>query len=158
MNKDRKQDKKVPYSYPIAYAMKGHSMSNNDLKFMVRKLRNILYTKNTPILSEAYDGQGHNHITQSEKGHHLTKLFGRTSWLHISKLSKDKCMEQLAHFSIMKVGDWKEIEKFQRSFTYFKNENIVLNQDDSGKLWISSCKFLMSQVVSITPKSHPRFI
>ena len=56
-NKDRKQDKKVPYSYPIAYVMKGHSMSNNDLKFMVRKLRNILYTKNIPVLCEAYDGQ-----------------------------------------------------------------------------------------------------
>ena len=154
-NKDRKQDKKVPYSYPIAYAMKGPSMSNDDLKFMVRKLRNILYTKNIPILCEAYDGQWHNHIMQSEKGHHLMKLFGRTSWLHISKLSKDKCMEQLAHFSIVKVGDWKEIEKLQRSFTYFENENIVLNQDDSRKLWISSHKFLISQVVSITPKSCP---
>ena len=66
-------------------------------------------------------------------------------------------MEQLAHFSIVKVGDRKEIEKLQRGFTYFANENIVLNQDDNGKLWISSQKFLMSQVVSITPKSHPDF-
>ena len=56
-NKDKKQDKKVPYSYPIAYAMKGPSMNNEDLKFMVRKLRNILYHKNIPILCEAYDGQ-----------------------------------------------------------------------------------------------------
>ena len=38
-NKDRKQDKTVPYSYPIAYAMKGPSMNNDDLKYMVRKLR-----------------------------------------------------------------------------------------------------------------------
>ena len=154
-NKDRKQDKKVPYSYPIAYAMKGPSMSNDDLKFMVRKLTNILYTKKIPILCEAYNGQWHNHIMQSEKGHHVMKLFGRTSWLHISKLSKDKCMEQLGHFSIIKAGDRKDIEKLQRGCTYFENENLVLNQDDNGKLWISSRKFLMSQVVSITPKSCP---
>ena len=154
-NKDRKQDKKVPYSYPIAYAMKGPSISNKDLKFMVRKLRNILYHKNIPVLCEAYDGQWHNHITQSENGNPLTRLFGRSNWLHILKLSKDKCMEQLAHFSIVKVGDRKEVEKLQRGFTYFANENIILNQDENGKLWISSQKFLMSQVVSIMPKSRP---
>ena len=118
-NKDRKQDKKVPYSYPIAYAMKGPSMSNDDLKFIVCKLRNILYDKNIPVLCEAYDGQWHNHIMQSEDRHQLTKLFGRTNWLCIFKLSKDKCMEQLANFSIVKVGDRNEIEKFHRGFNYF---------------------------------------
>ena len=39
-NKDRKQNKHVPYSYPVAYALKGSSMSNCDLHFMVNKLRN----------------------------------------------------------------------------------------------------------------------
>ena len=64
-------------------------------------------------------------------------------------------MEQLAHFSIVKVGDRKEVEKLQRGFTYFANENIILNQDENGKLWISSQKFLTSQIVSIMPKSRP---
>ena len=41
-NKDRKQNKHVPYSYPVAYVLKGSSMSNCDLHFMVNKLRNEL--------------------------------------------------------------------------------------------------------------------
>ena len=35
IDKDRKQDKNVPYSYPVAYAMKGNSLSNNNLKHLV---------------------------------------------------------------------------------------------------------------------------
>ena len=154
-NKDRKQDKKVPYSYPIAYAMKGPSMNNDDLKFMVRKLRNNLHEKKIPILCEAYDGQWHNHITQTEDGHHLTKLFGRSNWLRISKLSKDKCMEQLGHLSIVKIGDRKEIEQLKRGFNSFFNRNVALHQDYSGKLFVSTQKFLMCQVVSIAPMSRP---
>ena len=41
-NKDRKQNKHVPYSYPVAYVLKGSSMSNCNLHFMVNKLRNEL--------------------------------------------------------------------------------------------------------------------
>ena len=154
-NKDRKQDKTVPYSYPIAYAMKGPSMSNEDLKFMVRKLRNILQQHNIPVLCEAYDGQWHNHITQTENGEHLTKFFGRSNWLRISKLSKDKCMEQLAKYSIVKFSNRKEIEKLQRGFKSFANENIALEQNNVGGLLVSTTKSLMCQVVSVTLKSRP---
>ena len=41
-NKDRKQNKHVPYSYPVAYVLKGSSMSKCDLHFMVNKLCNEL--------------------------------------------------------------------------------------------------------------------
>ena len=34
-NKDRKQNKHIPYSYPVAYVLKGSSMSNCNLHFMV---------------------------------------------------------------------------------------------------------------------------
>ena len=44
-DKDRNQNKHVPYSYPVAYALKGSSMSNCDLHFMVNKLRNELKKK-----------------------------------------------------------------------------------------------------------------
>ena len=36
-DKDRKQEHNVPYSFPVAYALKGSSMSNNHLHFMVVK-------------------------------------------------------------------------------------------------------------------------
>ena len=41
-DKDRKQSKNVPYSYPVAYAMKGNSMTNKHLEFLVDKVRNEL--------------------------------------------------------------------------------------------------------------------
>ena len=44
-NKDRKQNKHILSSYPIAYAMKGSSMTNADLQYMVKKLRDVLYAK-----------------------------------------------------------------------------------------------------------------
>ena len=83
-NKDRKQHKQVPYSYPIAYAMKGTSMSNSDLQYMVKKLRNMLLENKIPVLCEAYDGQWHNHITQSNDGESLTRMHGHATWNSIS--------------------------------------------------------------------------
>ena len=42
MDKDRKQDKNIPYSYPVAYALKGSSMTSCQLQYLVDKLRNEL--------------------------------------------------------------------------------------------------------------------
>ena len=41
-DKDRKQNRNVPYSFPVAYALKGSSMSNTHLQFLVDKIRNEL--------------------------------------------------------------------------------------------------------------------
>ena len=59
--------------------MKGASMTNSDLQYMVNKLRNTLLEKKIPVLCEAYDGQWHNHITQSSNGESLTRMHGRTT-------------------------------------------------------------------------------
>ena len=37
-DKDRKQNKNIPYSFPVAYALKGSCMTNRHLHFMVEKL------------------------------------------------------------------------------------------------------------------------
>ncbi|MCG8623731.1 MAG: YqaJ viral recombinase family protein, partial [Proteobacteria bacterium] len=75
-DKDRKQDNNIPYSYPVAYAMKGCSMTNNHLHFMVQKVREQLRNRNIPILCEAYDGQWHKYVTENESKC-LTKLHCR---------------------------------------------------------------------------------
>ena len=41
-DKDRKYDRNVPDSFPVAYALKGSSMTNSHLKYMVDTLRNEL--------------------------------------------------------------------------------------------------------------------
>ena len=112
-NKDRKQHKQVPYSYPIAYAMKGTSMSNSDLQYMVKKLRNTLIENKIPVLCEAYDGQWHNHITQSNDGESLTRMHGHTTWNSICRLSKDKCIERISSHSILKTVHKNEINELK---------------------------------------------
>ena len=110
-NKDRKQNKHVPYSYPVAYALKGSSISKCDLHFMVNKFRNELKKRNTHVLCEAYDGQWHNHIVLGSNRQHLTKMHGKITWQCISKLSKDKCLEQLSVHSIIKNTEKNAIQQ-----------------------------------------------
>ena len=54
-DKDWKQSRNVPYSYPIAYSLKGNSMTNNHLHFLIDKVRNELKSRNIPVLCELYD-------------------------------------------------------------------------------------------------------
>ena len=154
-NKDRKQDKQVPYSFPIAYAMKGPSMKNADLQFMVNSLHNKLKEKKIPVLCEAYDGQWHNHITQNANGDHLTRTHGRTTWLNTSKLSKDKCIEKLSTYSIVKDIHRSSISALRRGFQNEVIDNLIILQKENGSLSIGTVTGEMSQVVSITPISRP---
>ena len=101
-DKDRKQNKNVPYSFPVAYALKGSSMSNTHLQFLVDKIRNELRSRNIPVLCETYDGQWHKHITETRSGHRLTKFHGKELWNKVSNLSKDKCLEQIHQMSVVK--------------------------------------------------------
>ena len=89
-DKDRKYDRNVPNSFPVAYALKGSSMTNSHLKYMVDTLRNELKLRNIPVICETYDGQWHKYIMENSNGTRLTRLFGRDNWNRISNLTKDK--------------------------------------------------------------------
>ena len=95
-DKDRKQSSNVPYSYPVAYALKGSSMSNKHLRDLVEKVRDELLSRKIPVLCEAYDGQWHKFITEDSEGNSLTLLHGRDHWNRFTNMSKDKCIEQIA--------------------------------------------------------------
>ena len=49
-DKDRKQQRNIPYSYPVAYALKGACMNNSHLQYMVDKVHTELRKRNIPIL------------------------------------------------------------------------------------------------------------
>ena len=154
-NKDRKQNKHILYSYPIVYAMKSSSMTNADLQFMVTKLRDVLYAKKIPVLCKAYDRQWHNHITQDSKGMHLTKMHGKFLWSRISKMSKDKCIEELSTHCIVKNIQRKKILQLKHGFKMYVENNIQLTEAIDGQLTISTCSQKMSQIISVTQKSCP---
>ena len=96
-NKDRLQSETVPYSLPVAYAMKGSSMTNEDLRYMLDILRLEFQKREIPILCEVFDGQWHNHITHDGNGKSVTKLGLRHKWQEISNYLKQKCLEILVN-------------------------------------------------------------
>ena len=55
--KDRIHDGIIPSSLPLAYAMKGKSLSNVQLRFMINKLRNRLHEENIKVIAEVYNCQ-----------------------------------------------------------------------------------------------------
>ena len=122
---------------------------------MVNSLRNKLKEKKIPVLCEAYDGQWHNHITQNANGDHLTRMHGRTTWLNTSKLSKDKCIEKLSTYSIVKDIHRSSISALRRGFQNEVIDNLIILQKENGSLSIGTVTGEMSQVVSITPISRP---
>ena len=154
-NKDRKQNKHVPYSYPVAYALKGSSMSNCDLHFMVNKLHNELKRRNIHVLCEAYDSQWHNHIVLGSNVQHLTKMHAKITWQHKSKLSKDKCLEQLSVHSIIKNTEKNAIQQLVRGFNEFAQDNLHVQQNNCGAISIMTISKKMSEIVSVTEKSQP---
>ena len=108
-DKDRKQQRNIPYSYPVAYALKGACMNNSHLQYMVDKVRTELWKRNIPILCETYDSQWHKHITENKLSMRLTKLHGKDTWNKCCALSKDKCIEKINQMSIVKKSTLQQI-------------------------------------------------
>ena len=155
-DKDRKQNKNVPYSFPVAYALKGSSMSNAHLQFLVDKVRNELLSRNIPVLYEMYDGQWHKHITETRSGYWLTKFHGKEMWNKVSNLSKDKCLEQIHQMSVVK----KSSHELTRNCSLSAGKGILfpgirIDKGQDSKLFVSSEKLRMQHVHSIHPLSRP---
>ena len=110
-DKDRKQSKNVLYSYPIAYAMKGSSMTNKHLQYLVDKVRSELQERRIPILCEAYDGQWQKFITEDKNGKPLTKLHGHDNWNKVAAMSKEKCLNEISMLSVVKKSTHEVIQQ-----------------------------------------------
>ena len=64
----------IPPHIPVAYGLKGPSLSNKTFRNMRNDIRNELHSRNTSVLCEVYDGQFHNIIVNSDEGKPLTRL------------------------------------------------------------------------------------
>ena len=63
-----------PPHIPIAYGLKGPSLSNKTFRNMRNDIRNELHSRNTSVLCEVYDGQFHDIMGNSDEGKPLTRL------------------------------------------------------------------------------------
>ena len=64
----------IPPHIPIAYGLKGPSLSNKIFQNMKNDIRNELHSRNTSVLCEVYDSQFHDIIVNSDEGKPLTRL------------------------------------------------------------------------------------
>ena len=155
-DKDRKYDRNVPYLFPVAYALKGSSMTNSHLKYMVDTLRNELKLRNIPVICETYDSQWHKYITENSNGTRLTCLFGRDNWNRISNLTKDKCLEEIISMCIVKKSTQNIVSNTavnKGSEMCMPEINIEKQQNGSLHVWSGNKK--MQYVHSVTPTSRP---
>ena len=106
-------------------------------------------------MCEAYDRQWHNHIVLDSNGQHLTKMHGKSTWQCISKLSKDKCLEQLSVHSIIKNTEKNAIQQLVCGFNEFAQDNVHVQQNNCGALSIMTISKKMSEIASVTEKSRP---
>ena len=155
-DKDRKQSNNVPYSYPVAYALKGKSMSNKHLEYLVNKLREELKNRNIPVLWEAYDGQWHKSITADSQSNSLTRLHGCDNWNKVSSLSKDKCIEEISSLSVVKRSTQETLKsKNLQKGAQMMVQDINIEKGLAGELYVISAKQKMQYVHSVHPVSRP---
>ena len=94
--KDRLQRGGVPNSFPFAYGMKGKSLSNSQLWFMINKVCDTLHREQIKVLAEVYDGQWQATVMSSESGKPLNLLcLQNLTWSPISKMSTRCILEDI---------------------------------------------------------------
>ena len=137
-DKDRIHDANVPHCSPVAYGLKGQSMSNEDLRYMVNKVRNELHQRSIPILVEIYDGQWQNLVMHSEDGFPLNLLqLARLTWNRISKMKKEKLLEEMTSTCKIKQGD-KDLLQFQRISNNTMLMNVQCQRLNNGGISLTS--------------------
>ena len=155
-DKDRKQHKDIPYSYPIAYALKGSCMTNSHLDFMVSKVHSELQKRSIPILCETYDGQWHKFITEDHFSRRLTKLHGKETWNKFANMSKDKCIEHINQISVVKKSTLEKITNTTLPRSHgILFPGIRIEKGKSNELFIQSEQRKMGNLRSVHYTSRP---
>ena len=131
---NRQHNEFLPYSMPLGYAMKGKTLRNCELCYLINYCRNTLKSENIPILCEVYDGQWQNICMTHENGEPLTKLrLTKQTWQRVQKYSKNKCFQEVCLASKCKSADLDTMSKAQKLFSGTYNfHNLKITKQQSG--------------------------
>ena len=89
-NADKRGTLSSSSSTPIAFALKGKSMTSNTMKKMLTYVREICAKYGIRIASECFDGQWHQHIVKTLEGKALTRYgLMKELWFPAMKLKKE---------------------------------------------------------------------
>ena len=133
-NSDRIIQAGIPPHLPVAYGMRGHSLSMKTMRNMVNDIRNELKKRNTSVLCEVYDGQFHQLIVRSENSEPLTKL----QMMHdhfkdvMTMYDKSELLEKILPYS----------EIIEEDRTILRNSNF----EDSTVIHLDSVKVELKEV------------
>ena len=160
---NRHHEEFLPYSLPLGYAMKGKSLSNQELRHLVNSTRNELKRRGIPVLCEVYDGQWQNLCMQTQQGLPLNELrLIKPTWQRVLRLTKDKCLELLILGAKIKASDLESMAKEQKLTTGERNYyNLHIERDSAGCLLVTSrggstfSKPAIQYIRSITEQSRP---
>ena len=160
---NRQHDEYVPYLMPLGYAMKGKTLKNNELHFLIDHCRDELKEKKIPILCEVYDGQWQNVCMTSVQVEPLNKLhLIKPTWQCIQKLSKEKCLQELTLASKLKTVDIEALAKMStlpNGLCELYNIRIQWEVDGSfintSRGGSNFSNAVMGKIRSVTKETHP---
>ena len=160
---NRHHEEFLPYSVPLGYAMKGKSLSNRELRYLINTTRNELSRRGIPVLCEVYDGQWQNLCMQSDTGLPLTQLrLIKNTWQRIMRLSKEKCLELLILAAKVKATDLERMMGEERLDGEIKTfYNIELKRESDGSLCVQSrggatfSEPAIAYIRTVTERSRP---
>ena len=131
------------YTHPVAYALKGNSLSAEKMYRMINTLRNKLKEHNIPVLCESSDGQWAPLVFYSEDKFPLTLLhLQKLSWSSVTALSKCGAIAKLLNISSVPLDDLKFIEhtSYQlNSCSMIGNVSVFMNHTNNLKNISISC-------------------
>ena len=128
-NSDRIQVKGIPPHLPVAYGLRGHSMTTTTMRSMLNEILSEFDKREISILCEVYDGQFHKLITRSKDGQPLTRLQFQQDFF--KKIMKDYDKKELVHelmkYSDIYVEDLEEIRQKEFEDCILELESITLS-------------------------------
>lgn len=86
--------------------MKGKSLSNVQLRFMINEVHNTLHKENIKVIAEVYDSEWQATFISSENGKPLNLLcLMNGTWNKVSRMSKGHVLEDILACSKVSNGD-----------------------------------------------------
>ena len=138
----------IPPHLPVAYGLRGSSLTMKTMRDMVNQIRDELKNLNATVLCEVYDGQFHPIIVKNEKGEPLTRI--QHVIQHFKKVmndnDKESMLEKLLLYSQISEDDQSGLReaRFQNEETLsldnleIRMERVLIGNNFVRKIFVES--------------------
>ena len=145
---DRIHHGEKPNQIPIAYALKGFSLSTDVLRCVIDDVCNACHREGIKVIADCLDGQWAWLPIRSKEGAHLTCLQFQKNWSRFCKWNKEALVKKLLDYCII-----DEITLRKQNFKLDNLEIQFLNRGSSKVLAIQTVEGMMKNITSTHIKS-----